>query len=43
MGVEKKIIKEGNGIDFPKANDLVTMEYTGYLFDEAAGGFKGQK
>jgi FK506-binding protein 1 len=43
MGVDKKIVKAGNGVDFPKENDEVTMEYTGYLYDEMASGFKGQK
>lgn len=43
MGVDKKIIKAGNGVDFPKENDEVTMEYTGYLYDLTASGFKGQK
>lgn len=31
MGVEKKIIKAGNGVDFPKPNDEVTMHYAGTL------------
>jgi len=43
MGVEKKIIKAGNGIDFPKENDEVTMEYTGYLHNKEASDSKGQK
>ena len=29
MGVEKQIIKEGNGVDIPKKHDEVAMEYTG--------------
>lgn len=33
MGVERKVIKEGNGVDFPKKNDNVTIDYTGTLFD----------
>lgn len=43
MGVNKKIIKEGNGVDFPQKNDEVTMEYTGYLYDRSASESKGQK
>lgn len=43
MGVEKKIIREGNGVDFPKEKDIVTMEYTGYLYDDSASESKGQK
>jgi FKBP-type peptidyl-prolyl cis-trans isomerase len=29
MGVEKLVIKPGNGIDYPKKHDEVSMEYTG--------------
>jgi FK506-binding protein 1 len=43
MGVDKRIIKAGNGADFPKKNDLVTIEYTGYLHDPSASEFKGEK
>ncbi|KAI9749321.1 MAG: Fork head 1 [Chaenotheca gracillima] len=32
-GVEKKVLREGNGTDFPKKSDRVTIEYTGYLYD----------
>ncbi|KAH7121187.1 FKBP-type peptidyl-prolyl isomerase-like protein [Dendryphion nanum] len=28
MGVEKKLIREGDGTTIPKKNDLVAMEYT---------------
>ncbi|KAL9021164.1 MAG: hypothetical protein Q9185_001565 [Variospora sp. 1 TL-2023] len=35
MGVTKKVLKEGNGTDKPKAGDQVTIEYTGNLYDEA--------
>ncbi|KAH9868831.1 hypothetical protein J1614_007906 [Plenodomus biglobosus] len=41
MGVEKTIIKPGNGIDIPKKHDEVSMEYTGWLFDEEAPECKG--
>jgi len=41
MGVEKIINSEGNGADFPKKGDYVTMDYTGWLFDESAPGNKG--
>lgn len=43
MGVEKKIIRQGNGRDFPEKNDTVIMEYTGYLYDDSASEFKGHK
>jgi hypothetical protein len=29
MGVQKQVIRSGNGDDFPKKYDEVTMEYTG--------------
>ncbi|KAF2403384.1 peptidyl-prolyl cis-trans isomerase [Trichodelitschia bisporula] len=45
MGVEKITISPGNGVDFPKQGDNVTMEYTGYLYDPAAAAndFKGKQ
>ena len=45
MGVEKKVINPGNGVDLPQKGDDVTMEYTGYLYDtaQAANDFKGKK
>jgi hypothetical protein len=30
MGVEKCVLRRGNGIDVPKKHDEVAMEYTGY-------------
>ncbi|KAL8933882.1 MAG: hypothetical protein Q9211_005527, partial [Gyalolechia sp. 1 TL-2023] len=35
MGVERKVLKEGNGTDKPKKGDEVTIEYTGNLYDES--------
>jgi FK506-binding protein 1 len=29
MGVEKVLIRPGNGIDYPKKHDEVSVEYTG--------------
>jgi FKBP-type peptidyl-prolyl cis-trans isomerase len=29
MGVERVVVKPGNGTDFPKKNDEVSVEYTG--------------
>jgi len=45
MGVTKKIIKQGNGVDKPKQGDNVTMEYTGNLYDEskASNDYKGKQ
>lgn len=37
MGVTKETIKEGNGADYPKKGDEVTIEYTGNLYDESKG------
>lgn len=37
MGVQKEVIKEGNGKDYPRPGDQVTIEYTGNLYAEAAG------
>ncbi|XP_078487554.1 peptidyl-prolyl cis-trans isomerase Fkbp12-like [Ciona intestinalis] len=33
MGIERKIIKHGNGTTFPKANQTVIVHYTGTLKD----------
>jgi FK506-binding protein 1 len=41
MGVQKQLIREGNGRDFPKKNDEVSMEYTGWLYQEDAADKKG--
>jgi len=45
MGVDKKILKEGNGTDKPKNGDNVTMEYTGWLYDQkqASNDYKGKQ
>ena len=37
MGVTKEVIKQGNGQDYPSKGDKVTIEYTGNLYDGAAG------
>jgi FK506-binding protein 1 len=29
MGVDKQVLRSGNGVDFPKKHDEVSMEYTG--------------
>jgi hypothetical protein len=41
MGVDKTIIKNGNGADIPKKGDTVSMEYTGWLFDATKPDNKG--
>lgn len=40
MGVTKKVIKDGNGQDYPRSGDKVTIEYTGNLYDGEAGADK---
>ncbi|MCJ1436699.1 hypothetical protein MMC27_006081, partial [Xylographa pallens] len=37
MGVTRKVLKQGNGVDKPKPGDEVTIEYTGNLYDESKG------
>ncbi|KAK5056094.1 hypothetical protein LTR84_012646 [Exophiala bonariae] len=34
--VNKKLLKQGNGQDYPKPGDEVTIEYTGWLQDLSA-------
>lgn len=43
MGVQKQTLSAGNGVDFPKKNDTVTMEYTGWLYDPSKPDNKGQQ
>jgi len=37
MGVTRKVVKEGNGVDRPQKGDEVTIEYTGNLYDSSKG------
>ena len=37
MGLQRKVVQPGNGVDYPKKGDTVTIQYTGNLYDEAAG------
>jgi len=41
MGVEKKVLQSGNGLDTPKKGDTVTMEYSGWLYDPTKPDNKG--
>ncbi len=41
MGVDKKMLKAGNGTDYPRKGDEVTIEYTGYLLDPSKPDGKG--
>jgi FK506-binding protein 1 len=36
MGVTKKVLKDGNGVDKPDKGDEVVIDYTGYLYDPNA-------
>ena len=33
MGVEKKILENGNGVDYPKEGERVAIHYRGCLYD----------
>ncbi|PLN76643.1 peptidyl-prolyl cis-trans isomerase [Aspergillus taichungensis] len=40
MGVDRKVLSPGNGVDFPTKGSMVTMHYTGGTYDQAAGEAK---
>ncbi|KAF1980063.1 FKBP-like protein [Bimuria novae-zelandiae CBS 107.79] len=42
MGIEKQVIREGNGV-CPQKHDEVSMEYTGWLYDESKADKKGNQ
>ena len=35
MSYTKKVLKAGNGTDYPNAGDTVSIAYTGNLYDQA--------
>ena len=43
MGVDKTVLREGNGSDRPQIGDKVTMEYTGWLYDPSQPENKGKQ
>ncbi|KAK3112088.1 hypothetical protein LTR53_012003 [Teratosphaeriaceae sp. CCFEE 6253] len=43
MGVTKKVLSEGNGVDKAKKGDTITMEYTGNLQDTSKSDGKGKQ
>jgi FK506-binding protein 1 len=43
MSLQKQLIKEGNKTDYPKTDDTVTIEYTGWLYDPSAANNRGTK
>ncbi|KAI9748710.1 MAG: hypothetical protein M1835_001731 [Candelina submexicana] len=44
MGISSQVIKNGNGTDYPKRGDTITIEYTGYLYEPSAeaNDYKGK-
>lgn len=43
MGVTKEILSPGNGQQFPKPGDQISMHYTGCLYDENAPNKMGKQ
>ena len=46
MGVTRKVLKQSNEVEKPMKGDEVTIEYTGYLYDELKGAsndFRGKQ
>ncbi len=43
--LDKKLLSGGNGTDYPKVGDEVTIEYTGWLYDAAKANadYKGNQ
>jgi FK506-binding protein 1 len=41
--LEKHLVQEGNGKDYPKKGDQVAMNYTGWLFDAKADQNRGSQ
>jgi FK506-binding protein 1 len=41
MGVDKRTVQLGNGVDWPRKGDNVTMEYTGWIYDPTKPENKG--
>ena len=42
-GLQKELIKNGNGVDKPHKGDKVTIEYTGWLHDPKAPQNRGKE
>jgi hypothetical protein len=40
--LQKEVIREGNGTDKPKAGDVVTMDYTGWLYEKNEPNNRGK-
>jgi len=43
MGVDKQVHRAGNGVDIPQKGNEVSIEYTGWLYDEQAENKKGKQ
>lgn len=43
MGVTKQILQEGNKQDYPQKGDMISMHYTGCLYNESAPNKMGDK
>merc|ERR1711974_484359 len=43
MSLKKDLVSEGDGKTYPKAGDTVTMEYTGWVFDESKEKNRGKQ
>lgn len=43
--LDRKVLLQGNGTDYPKVGDEVSIEYTGWLYDSSKADqeFKGNK
>lgn len=39
----KDIIRPGNGVDYPKQGDMVTVHYHGYLYDPTRSWNRGRR
>ena len=45
QGLQKQLIRSGNGVDKPQKGDEVTIQYTGWLYDasQAANHYRGKE
>ena len=43
MSLQKDLISEGNKKDYPQRGDEVTIEYTGWLYDNNAPKNRGKQ
>lgn len=39
----KEILRPGNGVDYPKPGDQVTVHYHGYLYDPTRSWNRGRR